>query len=156
MKSSLLPAPLGGQSICNTSRRKQAEKLENKNKLGGWKRLSLILGLTCIPAAGAAQTTISISDVSLAEGNSGTTSFTFTVSLSQVAAGTVTVNYATANGSATLADFDYQAASGTVTFVPPSTSQPVTVLVNGDCKVEGQENFVVNLSAAVGATIADN
>ncbi len=156
MKSSLLPAPLGGQSVCNTSRRKQAEKLENVNKLGGWKRLSLILGLTCIPAAGAAQTTISINDVSLAEGNSGTTSFTFTVSLSQVAAGTVTVNYATANGSATLADFDYQAASGTVTFVPPSTSQPVTVLVNGDCKVEGQENFVVNLSAAVGATIADN
>ena len=125
-------------------------------RLGGWKRLPLLLALLGIPAAGAAQTTISINDVSLAEGNSGTTSFTFTVSLSQAAAGTVTVNYATANGTATLADFDYQATSGTVTFVPSDTSEPVTVLVNGDCKPEVQETFVVNLSAPVGATISDN
>jgi hypothetical protein len=131
-------------------------------QLCAWKRLSLILGLIAIPAAGAAQVAISINDVSLAEGNSGTTSFTFTVSLSEPAGGTVTVNYATANGTggsaATLADLDYQqVTSTTLTFLAGETSMPATVLVNGDCKVEGQEFFLVNLTSPTGgATISDN
>src|SRR5207247_2333899 len=54
------------------------------------------------------QPSISIGSASLNEGNSGTTPFAFTVSLSNASSEVVTVNYATADGTATLADSDYQ------------------------------------------------
>jgi uncharacterized repeat protein (TIGR01451 family) len=101
------------------------------------------------------QPSISINDVSQVEGNAGTTSFTFTVSLSNASAQTVTVDFATSNGTATTADADYISAVGTVTFSPGDTSEPVTVLVNGDTKFEPDETFTVNLSNATNATIAD-
>ena len=93
---------------------------------------------------------ISINDVSAPEGNSGTTPFTFTVSLSAAYNMPVTVNYATANGTAA-AGGDYTAASGTLTFEPGQpTSQTVTVLVNGDRLFEPNETFFVNLSTPDG------
>ena len=101
------------------------------------------------------QPTISINDVSLLEGNSGTTAFVFTVSLSNASSQAITVNFATADGSATLADSDYQGGAGSVTFAPGTTSQTITVLVNGDTKFEPDETFTVNLSGATNATIAD-
>jgi hypothetical protein len=58
------------------------------------------------------------------------------------------VNYATADGTATVADGDYQAVSGTLTFAAGEQSKTVTVLVNGDLKVENDETFLVNLSDA--------
>ena len=67
----------------------------------------------------------------LHEGNSGTTPAVFTVSLSSASAQTITVNYATADGSAQ-AGRDYQAATGSLTFNPGETTKTVTVLVNGD------------------------
>src|SRR5262249_49551930 len=73
---------------------------------------------------------LSITDVTAAEGNEGTTAFNFTVSLAAPAVSTVTVNYATADGSA-LAGSDYAATSGKLTFLPGQTSMPVTVMVNG-------------------------
>jgi hypothetical protein len=67
----------------------------------------------------------------------------------------VTVDFATSDGSAT-APNDYAAGSGTVTFAPGDTSEPVTVQVNGDTTKETDETFNVNLSSATGnATIAD-
>ena len=99
--------------------------------------------------------TISINNVSLNEGNAGTTAFTFTVSLSAPDGVVTTVNWATADGSATTTDGDYNAAGGTVTFPSGDTSETVTVLVNGDNKFEPNENFFVNLSNAMGADIAD-
>jgi hypothetical protein len=105
--------------------------------------------------AGGITPTISINDVSLNEGNAGTTAFTFTVSLSQASLGTVTVNFATADGTATLADNDYATNSGTVTFAPGVTSQMVTVNVNGDITNEPNETFFVNLTSPMGATILD-
>src|SRR5436309_15529765 len=60
------------------------------------------------------QPTISISDVSQNEGNVGPTLFTFTVSLSSASSQTITVNYATADGTATVADGDYVAVNGAV------------------------------------------
>src|SRR5439155_1121986 len=102
------------------------------------------------------QETISIGDVSQNEGNVGPTVFTFTVSLSSASFQTITVNYATADGTATVADGDYVAASGTVTFLPGVTSQPVAVTVNGDSKFEPSETFFGNLSNPVTATISDN
>ena len=61
--------------------------------------------------------TLSINDVTVAERNGGTTGATFTVSLSAASSQPVTVNFATANGTATAGN-DYQTASGALTFVP--------------------------------------
>ncbi|MDY0102090.1 MAG: Calx-beta domain-containing protein, partial [Lentimicrobium sp.] len=90
--------------------------------------------------------TISISDVTLAEGNSGTTSYTFTVSLSAESDQTVSVDYATADGTATVADLDYTALTGSLIFAPGETSKTITVLVNGDKKTEANEAFSLVLS----------
>ena len=95
---------------------------------------------------------ISPVSVSVVEGNSGTTAVTFTVGLSQAALGTVTVRYATANGSAT-AGQDYTAMSGTVTFTAGQTSKQVSVTVAGDATVEADETFTLMLSAPAGATL---
>ncbi len=99
--------------------------------------------------------TISIDDVSHNEGNAGTTAYTFTVSLSGPTGTVVTVDYNTADGSATTADGDYNGTSGTITFPSGDTSETVTVLVNGDNKFEPNEDFFVNLSNAMGADISD-
>jgi len=69
---------------------------------------------------------------------------------------TVTVGYATADGTATTADGDYVAASGTLTFAPGVTTQPVSVTVNGDLKYEANETLTVNLSAPTHATLSDS
>ena len=99
--------------------------------------------------------TLRITDVVKAEGNAGVTPFTFTVTLSPASAGTVTVNYTTANGSA-LAGSDYTAVPPTVlTYSPGQTSKTVTVNVLGNTVVEPNETFYLNLSNAVGASIAD-
>ena len=65
------------------------------------------------------------------------------------------MSYQTADGSATLANTDYQAASGTLTIPAKGASATLTVLVNGDTKREGDETFLVNLSSPVNATLGD-
>jgi len=109
--------------------------------------------LLVVPVA-VALPSLSIGDVSVTEGNAGTTSAVFTVTLSPASGQTVTVNYATADNTAT-AGQDYVAASGMVAFAPGSTSQPVSVSVIGDTLVEGDETFFVNLSGAANATVVD-
>ena len=100
---------------------------------------------------------LSINDVSQNEGNSGTSTFAFTVTLSSVSGQTVTVNYQTADGTATVANNDYVAIPSTaLTFAPGETTKMVNVSVNGDTNVEPDETFSVNLSNATNATIADN
>ncbi|MBM6595592.1 Calx-beta domain-containing protein [Microvirga pudoricolor] len=97
--------------------------------------------------------TLSVSNVSVTEGQSGTKDALFTVSLSAAAASTVSVNYATANGTAT-AGSDYTAKTGTVTFAPGETTKTVAVSVIGDSLFEADETFTFNLSGASGATIS--
>ncbi len=98
--------------------------------------------------------TLSIDDVSIGEGNSGTAQLTFTVKLSQAATGPVTVQYSTADGTAT-AGSDYTARTGTLTFAAGETSKTIVVPILGDTTVEANEAFTVSLSGASGATIAD-
>ena len=98
---------------------------------------------------------LSINDIRVAEGNGGTGNVAFTVTLSAVSARTVTVNFATVDGSAT-AGSDYNARSGSVTFAPGQTSKTITVGIKGDTVSESDETFKVNLSGAVNANIADN
>jgi hypothetical protein len=95
---------------------------------------------------------LSIADLSLVEGNAGTTSATFAVSLAPASTQAITVRYATADDTAT-APGDYTAASGTLTFGPGETSKTVAVPVVGDATVEPDEAFVVNLSTPTNATI---
>ena len=99
--------------------------------------------------------TISINDVSIAEGNAGTTNLLFTVTLSASSAATVSVNYATANGTAQTSDNDYQSASGTLTFNPGELIKTITVVINGDQKTETDETVLVNLNNPVNAVVAD-
>ncbi|WP_445167946.1 Calx-beta domain-containing protein [Mycolicibacterium sp. Dal123E01] len=95
---------------------------------------------------------ISIADATVAEGNTGTSNATFTVTLSKAATTPVTVGYSTANGTAT-AGADFTSTTGTLTFNPGVTSQTVTVKVAGDADVESNETFTVALSSPTGATI---
>ncbi|MFO0800037.1 MAG: Calx-beta domain-containing protein [Gemmataceae bacterium] len=97
---------------------------------------------------------LSVDSVSLAEGTGGGTAFTFTVSLSAVSGRTVSVGFATADGTAAVADGDYTATSGTLTFAPGVTTRTFTVAVTGDPRNETDETFAVNLSAATNATIS--
>jgi parallel beta-helix repeat protein len=89
---------------------------------------------------------LSVADVTVAEGNSGTGPAVFAVTLSPPSAGTVTVGYSTQNGSATVAGGDYLAVSGTLTFEPGLSTKFVAVPVNGDTTVEGTEFFFLNIS----------
>jgi len=101
--------------------------------------------------------TLAINDVSMNEGNSGTTDAVFTVSLTGASIGTATVNYQIAAGTATEGD-DYtpSATSGTLTFSGATTTQTITVAINGDAIDEAQdETFFVNLSNATNAAITD-
>lgn len=100
---------------------------------------------------------LSINDVSADEGNSGTTSFDFTVSLSAPAgASGVTFDIATADNTATIADNDYTANSLTGQTIPAgSSSYTFSVSVNGDAAEETDETFFVNVTNVVGATVTD-
>ena len=99
--------------------------------------------------------TISITDVSQPEGNSGETDFTFHVNLSSASSQNISVNFATANGTAS-APIDYLATNGTVNFAAGETDKVVTVSVHGDSESESNESFYVQLTAPTNATIADN
>jgi len=112
--------------------------------------------LTAVYEESLPDLTLSINDVTQAEGDAGQTAFTFTVTLSGDPVNPVTVQFATADGTASVADSDYQPASGTLTFNPGGgLVQTVPVQVTGDTKVEPTEAFTVNLSNPANATIAD-
>jgi CSLREA domain-containing protein len=95
-----------------------------------------------------------ISNATVTEGNSGTKNINFTVSLSAPSVQTVSVFFATANGTASTPS-DYTAVSGTKTFAPGQTAQTISVAVKGDTRREPNETFRVKLSSATNTTIAD-
>lgn len=97
---------------------------------------------------------LNVNNVSITEGQSGSTFALFTVSLTYVSSFTVTVNYATNGASATAAS-DFASTSGTVTFVPGETAKTVSVEVYGDTLVEETERFYLNLSNPSNAVIFD-
>ncbi len=143
-------------TICNDS-------IDEPNEAAGL-ALSMPTGGATIGAISLSQITIidddvagslSINDVTQLEGNAGTSTFAFTVSLSAAGAQSVTVNYQTADGTAT-APSDYSAIGSTLLiFNPGETMKTVNVTVNGDTTIEANETFFVNLSMASNATISD-
>src|SRR5437762_358979 len=111
------------------------------------------------PQTGAVTPTLNINDVALAEGNSGTTNFDFTVSLtSPAAAGGVTFTVNTADGTTdpATAGSDYvDITSGSGSLTQGNTSTMVTVTVDGDTTPENNATFFVNISNVVGANNGD-
>jgi hypothetical protein len=100
--------------------------------------------------------TVSVQDTSALEGNAGSSAAIFAVTLSASSTASVSVGYATSDGTATTADQDYTASSGTLTFAPGEISKTVSVQVRGDARFEPNESFVLTLSSPVNATIAQS
>ncbi len=97
---------------------------------------------------------LSIGNVTVHQGPSGTSKATFTVTLKGATTEVTTVDYATADGTATVANHDYQAAAGILSFSPGVTKETITVLVNADPTYEPPETFQVRLSNPTGATLS--
>jgi Calx-beta domain-containing protein len=101
---------------------------------------------------------VMITDLAKFEGDSGTTTFGFNVTLSNAAVSgqTVSVKFATANGTATVADSDYSSKTGTLTWIAGTpVTQTVEVDVNGDATVEPAETFKLKLSTPKGLVLSD-
>ena len=90
---------------------------------------------------------MSIGDASLAEGDSGTTTASFAVTLSAPSGKPITVDYASADGTATAGD--YTGVSGSLAFAPGETSKAVDVDIQGDITFENDETFGISLSNPV-------
>ncbi len=97
----------------------------------------------------------SIQDISQVEGDAGVTTFNFPVTLSEASGKTISIDFATQDGSATTANLDYVASMGTLTFLPGETAMTIPIAVNGDTTVEASETFVIDLSMPVDVTLSD-
>ena len=125
------------------------DKRRKEGMLNGW-------SIEITPANPVVLPSISIDDVQLDEGDSGTTAFVFTVSRSGDTSGSSSVDFDTADGTANQG-IDFIGTSGTLTF-PANDSNPqtITVQVSGDTDVELDETFFVDLSGATGSMISDS
>ena len=110
--------------------------------------------LTNTSKIATADPNITISDTRITEGNKGRKNAKFTVTLDDASNKTVTVNYATANGSAK-AGKDYRKTTGTLTFQPGQTQKKINVPIFGDTIVEKNEKFQLNLSKPKNGKIKD-
>ena len=102
------------------------------------------------PDTPAALPVLGVADASADEGGT----LTFAVTLSQAASGTVTVDYTTADGSASAGE-DYTAASGTLAFSAGETAKTVAVAALADAAAEDNETITLTLRNASGATIGN-
>ena len=103
----------------------------------------------------AAPSNVSISDVTVTEGASGSTVIArFTVSMDVTAKKPTGVKWTTQNGTAT-AGSDYVASNGSANIKKGKTTAVIRVTVNGDDLYEGDETFTVHLTHARGASISD-
>jgi len=102
--------------------------------------------------------TISISDVSVKEGNIGiiNNNANFAVTLSNPSYEKIIVNYNSSDGTAKTSDLDYIPGLGTIIFNPGETQKTISIGIKGDNKFEPNETFSVNLFGATNATIADD
>jgi Calx-beta domain/RTX calcium-binding nonapeptide repeat (4 copies) len=106
----------------------------------------------CETVQGVPKPTVSVANVSQSEGDSGSQTAAFTVSLSKASPLRIRVAYTTADGTAT-AGSDYTATSGTLVFAPGQTTQTVAVPIVGDTAFEPDETFTLTLSSPVNATL---
>jgi hypothetical protein len=95
---------------------------------------------------------LTVTDAVATEGKTGTTAMTFTVATTPISLSDITVDYATADGTAT-AGTDYAATSGTLTIPAGQLTGTITVNVNGDATWEPNETIGLTLSNPAGAKI---
>jgi hypothetical protein len=106
------------------------------------------------PPCGASGPMLAISDAIVTEGDFGTVTMNFGVTLANSNGQSVSVQYATAGGTA-IAGTDYVSTSGSLSFSGATTSRTVAVTVNGDFDIEPDENFYVDLRNPINAAISD-
>ncbi len=99
---------------------------------------------------------IAIDDVSIVEGDAGTTQLVFTVAINPIPVFPVSVDYATQDGTAMVADGDYDATSGTLEIDAGQATAPIAVTVHGDLDFEFDETFTVELTNPQGATLINS
>ncbi|MDB6123972.1 MAG: hypothetical protein JWQ71_2965 [Pedosphaera sp.] len=99
--------------------------------------------------------TISINDVSLVEGNSGTTNALFQVTLSEPGSDTISVDFTTLDGTA-IGTEDYTPTNGTLAFLPGETNKTISIEVIGDSYNEPDETFFITLSVPMGFAVTTN
>jgi hypothetical protein len=116
---------------------------------------TLLLLATSVVVEAQQAPSISVRDVVVVEGNSGTTQATFVVALSGPSSQSVSCSFATSNGTAT-AGSDYIATSGALTFAPGEVEKPVVVLVIGDTVDEVQETFFLDISNVQNASVSSS
>ncbi|MDB9468665.1 Calx-beta domain-containing protein [Dolichospermum circinale] len=95
---------------------------------------------------------LSPSNQTVVEGLTTPQNVTYTVTLSSPTTQTISVNYATANGTAT-AGLDYTATNGTLTFAPGATSQVINIPILNDSLNEADETFTLTLSSPTNAIL---
>lgn len=100
--------------------------------------------------------TLSVNNVSTYAPLTGSTSATFTVSLSSASTQTVMANYATSDGSATVVQGDYTPTSGTLTFAPGALTKTVVVTVAGTTIAHPARYFTMNIGTPTNASIVSS
>ena len=111
---------------------------------------TFLIGVLAAPDPGVA-----VGDATVAEGNGGTTTMSFPVTLSKASALPITVAYTTVDGTAT-ASADYAPASGTLSFAPGETQKTVAVSIVADTAIESDEYLKLALFAPVRVTLDDD
>jgi beta-glucanase (GH16 family) len=96
---------------------------------------------------------VSINSVTLAEGNSGSTAFGFTISLNRASSSAITVTYSTQEGSAKAGEDYTTVTNQSVSFAPNETSKIVNISVVGDDSREGDDQFTVMLTGSTNSSI---
>ena len=91
----------------------------------------------------------------MVEGNTSPQSVSYTVTLSRVSTQSITVKYATANGTA-ISGLDYTSKSGTLTFAPGVTNQSLNIPILNDNLNEADETFTLQLTAPTNAVLDAN
>ncbi len=100
---------------------------------------------------------VTVGNASIAEGNSGTTILSFPVTVTNPPATPFSIDYATADGSGTLADNDYvQINTTTLNFAGSQTTSQIDVTINGDVNIEPSETVLLNLSNPQGGVVLGN
>jgi hypothetical protein len=117
--------------------------------------ISTLLLIATGDVAAQQSPSISVRDVVVVEGNSGTTQATVVVALSASSSQSVSFSFATSNGTAT-AGSDYAANSGSASFAPGEVEKPIVVLVTGDIIDEVQETFFLDISNVQNATVSSS
>ncbi len=117
----------------------------------GWRMLLVVCTIATwlVATTTHAATNISVDDISIVEGDTGTSVATFTISLAAAEPAPISVTYATQDATATQGA-DYVASTGNVTFAPGVVEQTVEISIVGDTDVEGDETFTLELSDIAG------